>query len=64
MHYWSLTIRSFSVIFRKFDGGVSYPFADVKSVYYTAPADLAKMKLVNVEVMKGSVEHVNLLLII
>ena len=41
-HYWDLTIRLFSVIYRIFLlGGGSYPSAEVQSVYTTAPADWA-----------------------
>ena len=40
-HHWNLTIRMFSVISRTL-GGVSYPSAEVLSVYSTAPADGAR----------------------
>ena len=41
-HYWNLTIRLFSVIYRTLiGGGRSYPVAEVQSVYSTAPADWA-----------------------
>ncbi len=44
-HYRDLTIRLFSVIYRTLvGGGVSYPSADVQSVYSTAPADWTKEK--------------------
>ena len=39
-HYWSLTIRLFSVISRTLVGE-SYPSAEMQSVCSTAPADLA-----------------------
>ena len=40
-HYWNLTIRLFSVIFRTPVGGGSYPSAEKQLVYSTAPTDWA-----------------------
>ena len=39
-HYWSLTIRLFSVIYRRLVGK-SYRLAEMQSVYSTAPAHWA-----------------------
>ena len=41
-HYLNLPIRLFSVISRTIVVGGSYPSAEVRSVYSTAPADWAK----------------------
>ena len=44
---WNLTIRLFSVIYRILvRGGVSYPSAEMQSVYSTAPADWAILQIV------------------
>ena len=43
-HYWNLTIRLFSVIYRTFMRGVLPP-VEVQSVYSTAPADWARERL-------------------
>ena len=38
-HYWGLTIRLFNVLSRTLVGVGSYPSAEIKSVYFTAPAN-------------------------
>ena len=46
-HYWNLTIRFFSVISSTLMvGGGSYPFAEVQSMYSTAPANWAIVVLI------------------
>ena len=37
IHYWSLTIKLFTVISRKLTRGWSYPSAEMQLVYSTAP---------------------------
>ena len=45
-HYWNLTIRLFSVIYRTIVGGEgSYLSAEMQSVYSTSPTDRAENKI-------------------
>ena len=47
-HHWNFTIRLFSVIWRTRIGRGSYPFAEVQSVYSTAPAHWTSFYFLNI----------------
>ena len=57
-HYWNLTIRLFSVIYRILVGG-SYSSAEMQSMYSIAPADWGKSK--NMIIIKTYLIRYNLL---